>query len=458
MNSKNIPAPSQANIIRKNRKGSGANNIEGLAVRQQAVIALDKVLKGEVFEPFNANEIANNRDRALANRLVTMSLRRHGHLDQIIKSLLDRGVPKRSGLFEATLRSGLAQLLFLPEMGEHSAIHLAVEIVRRDRRASRYDKLLNGVLRQAQRESQQWSSLKNHLLFPSWIAQSWAKNYGEQALEKFGDALLQGAPLDLTLKENNLDVVEQLGAKATMFDSVRIFSREKPVHKLPLYDEGEWWVQDVAATIAARLFTFEGDAKNYNPKVLDMCAAPGGKTAQLVKAGYDVTALDNSPKRLQRLRENFKRLKYPIKTLEDDANDISIDQKFDGILIDAPCTASGVFRRHPEVLWQRGKEEIADRVALQQKFIGSAVKSLLTGGQLIYCVCSLHEDEGENQVNWVSKNFPQLQLLPIIEQELGGLEGAITHQGCIRAHAGLSFNNQIEGAMDGFFIARWRLD
>jgi len=443
--------------MKKSNK-SGSDNIEGLAVRQQAAIALDKVLKGKVFEPFNANDFADSRDRALANRLVTMSLRRHGHLDQIIKSLLERGVPKRSGLFEATLRSGLTQLLFLSDIAEHSAIHLAVEIARRDRRASRYDKLLNGVLRQAQRENQQWNSLKNHLLFPLWIAQSWAKNYGDEALEKFGEALLQGAPLDLTLKEKTPDIIEQLGAKATMFDSVRVFSRENPVHKLPCYEEGEWWVQDVAATIAARLFTIDGVDKNHIFRVLDMCAAPGGKTAQLVKAGYEVTALDNSPKRLQRLKENFERLKYPTKTLEVDAVNFSTDQKFDGILIDAPCSASGVFRRHPEVLWQRGKEEIVDRVALQQKLISSAVKSLIDGGQLIYCVCSLHEEEGESQVNWVSKNFPQLQLLPISNQELDGLEGAINHQGCVRTHAGLSFSNQTEGGMDGFFIARWRLD
>jgi len=115
-------------------------------------------------------------------------------------------------------------------------------------------------------------------------------------------------------------------------------------------------------------------------------------------------------------------------------------------------------------LWQRGKEETADRVALQRKLISSAVKSLAAGGQLIYCVCSLHEDEGESQINWVSKSFPQLQLLPISDQELvsqqesGGLEGAINHQGCVRTHAGLEFIDRIEGAMDGFFIARWRLD
>ncbi|MCF6325990.1 MAG: methyltransferase domain-containing protein [Devosiaceae bacterium] len=439
----------------KKRHKPGSKDIAGLAVRKKAALSLDKVLRGEVFEPFGSAEIADSRDRALANRLVTMSLRRHGHLNQIIKSLLDRGMPKRSGLFEAALRIGLTQLLFLPDIGEHSAIHLAVESIRSDRRASRFDKLLNGILRQAQREGQQWRSLEKRMLFPSWIAQSWAKNYGDEALEKLGESLLQGAPLDLTLKENSSDMIEQLGATATMFDSVRVFSREKPVHKLPLYEEGKWWVQDVAATIAARLFTLNSDKKS---RVLDLCAAPGGKTAQLVKAGYEVSALDNSPKRLQRLKDNFKRLKYPIKIIEADANDFSTDQKFDGILIDAPCTASGVFRRHPEVLWQRGKEEIADRAILQQKLISSAVKSLVDGGQLIYCVCSLHEEEGEGQVNWVSKNFPQLQLLPISNQELDGLEGAINHQGCVRTHAGLSFSNQTEGGMDGFFIARWRLD
>ncbi len=436
-------------------KGGRNDRAAGLAVRQKAAMVLDRVLGGEPFEPLGCHDIADGRDRALANRLVTLALRRHGHLNHVIGSLLERGMPRRSGRFEAILRIGLTQLLFLPESGEHSAIHLAVECVRRDRRGGRYARLMNGVLRQAQRERDHWKNLGMDMLFPPWIADKWAGEYGAGSLERFGEALLRGATLDLTLKERDPGLIRKLGAEPTLHDSVRVDVRDRPVVRLPGYGEGKWWVQDVAAAIPARLFRLQDIAAIRVPRVLDMCAAPGGKTAQMAKEGYSVTALDNSPGRLQRLRENLERLDYPARILEADGSKFVAEEKFDGILIDAPCTASGVFRRHPEVLWQRGRKDLENRVSLQRELIVNATRSLAGGGQLIYCVCSLHGEEGEEQAGWVSRNLPRLKIHPVEKDEIPGLEGAVNERGWLRTRTGLALAGVEDAAMDGFFIIRW---
>lgn len=428
-------------------------NIPGLFVRQQAAIALTKVLAGNSFEPLDASKIEDSRDRALINRLISTALRRHGHLNVIIKNLMQRGIPKRSGLFEAILRLGLVQLLFLEKMGEHSAIHLAVEAAKQDRRAGRFDRVLNGVLRQAQRDAGRWRGLEAKLLFPHWLADKWTQQFNAEVLESFGEALLAGAPLDLTLKQDDCALIEQLAGIKLGLNSIRVEQRASSVDQMAGFEKGQWWVQDVAAALPARLFSLKNEAK-----ILDMCAAPGGKTAQLVNAGFDVTALDNSPGRIKRMAQNFARLGFELDVVEGDARTYRGQSKFDGILIDAPCTATGTFRRHPEVLWHRTKEDVLSRVKLQQDIIGNAVECLKRGGELILCVCSLLEEEGEAQANWVLENFPQLRVVPIQGHEIGNIEGAISPQGWVRTHSGLQIGAGTNKSMDGFFVARWRND
>lgn len=437
----------------KNHKIPQKNSaLQGLFIRQKAASHLDKILNGLPFEPLGVQDIEDSRDRALTNKLVTTALRRHGHLNHILKELLNRGMPKRSGPFEAILRIGLAQLLFLPEMGDHSAIHLAVESAKRDKLAGRFDKVLNGVLRQAQRDAKKWRALDKKLLFPNWLAKNWEAEFGHVALNKFADALLNGAPLDLTLKNGNAELIAALRATPTLHDSVRLYERDKPVAKLPGYDAGDWWVQDVAATLPANLFNL-----NHSSTVLDVCAAPGGKTAQLVKAGYTVTAIDNSASRLKIMSENFKRLDYSVNSIEADATTFTPNEKFDGVLVDAPCTAIGTFRRHPEVIWHRDKKDGEGRVSLQRKIVSNAVTCLKKDGILVLCVCSLLKEENETLANWITGNFPQLSPMPIKEEEIGGLKGAIRPEGWIKTHPALNIPNGVNGTLDGFFIARWRL-
>jgi len=427
-------------------------NPPGLALRLLAAERLGEVLKGANFAPFSVSEIAEGRERALANRLVTTALRRHGQINLMLAKYLDRGVPKKSGPFEAILRLALAHLIFLPELGDHSAIFLAVEAARKDTRSQPFAKLMNAVLRRAQGEAHQLRHLPHQALFPETLGPLWRDTYGDDAIEDFADALIEGAPLDLTLRDEDPALVEALGATPLLADSVRIETRDKPVEALPGYAEGRWWVQDAAAAIPARLIRLQPGAR-----VLDLCAAPGGKTAQLIKAGYQVTALDSDAERMKRLGENLGRLGYAAELVTADALEWQPAEKFDAILLDAPCSATGTFRRHPEVVWHRSIADIAGRAALQKRFISRALGWLESGGTLIYCVCSLEPQEGEAHLGWLGER-DDVTIDPIEPSELPGLEAAVRPEGTVRTWPGLPAGAAVPGdklgTLDGFFVAR----
>lgn len=422
----------------------------GLKLRLVAAQRLKAVLAGENFSPLTAADLADGRDRALANRLITTALRRQGQLNFIIHTLLDKGMPGKSGSFEAVLRLSLAQLVFLPDLGAHSALFLAVEATKRDPKARHLSGLMNAVLRSAQANSAKFGMLSDDLLIPDTFGDTWLEAYGEAAIDAFSTALLAGAPLDLTLKTNDPDLIDQLGAEPVMADTVRIDQRDRPVEALPGYTEGLWWVQDAASAIPARLL---GAIKGG--RVLDLCAAPGGKTAQLVKAGYRVTALDSDATRMERLKQNLARLDYSAETVVADAGNYAPASHYDGVLLDAPCSATGTFRRHPEVIWHRSVGDVAGRVRLQRALLTNAFRCLDASGVLVYCVCSLEPAEGECQVDWALDSLPGLELWPVTEAELPGLETAVTARGLVRTHPGMNPGGRA-GGMDGFFVARFR--
>lgn len=383
---------------------------------------------------------------------MTTALRRHGQLTAAIAGLLEKGLPKKAGSFEAVLRLSLAQIFYLPEMGDHSALFLAVEAIKRDPKGHHLAGLMNAVLRRAQAEAESFRTLPDDLLFPDWLKSSWTAAYGD-VVPGFAVALKDGAPLDLTLKYENPALVELLGGRPISADTIRLDNRDAPVSELPGYSDGRWWVQDAAAAIPARLLKLATGAR-----VLDLCAAPGGKTAQLVKAGYQVTALDNDPVRLDRLRDNLKRLGYIAEVIDADGTSWQGRHPFDGILLDAPCSATGTFRRHPEVIWHRSARDIASRVALQRRFITHAASLLQSGGTLVYCVCSLEPDEGEAQARWIADSVPDLVPDPVGPDELPGLGMAVTAEGHVRTHPAISLGDSGGKAdtLDGFFIARFR--
>ncbi|MEQ1901944.1 MAG: RsmB/NOP family class I SAM-dependent RNA methyltransferase [Devosia sp.] len=425
--------------------------VPGLKLRQLASARLADTLKGANFAPFSALEIEDGRDRALANRLVTTALRRHGHLDRVIAYLLERGVPKKGGSFETVLRLSLAQLLYLPELGDHSALFLAGEAMKADAKAQHLGKLMNAVLRRAQSEAEKLREAPEPLLFPERLVAQWSAAYGDGAIPAFARALLDGAPLDLTLKDMDRDLIAALGAAPVIMDTVRIVERDKPVELLPGFAEGRFWVQDAAAAIPARLMGLpEGS------RVLDLCAAPGGKSAQLSKAGYRVTALDDDAGRMARLKGNLERLAYAAEMVVADGLTYAPEDLFDGVLLDAPCSATGTFRRHPEVIWHRGGADISGRVKLQRQFLGHAASLVKPGGVLIYCVCSLEPQEGEAQAAWALDRNLGLEIVPIGASELGGWADPVTDKGYVRTHPGLTVPGEKAGSLDGFFIARFR--
>ena len=422
----------------------------GLKLRLVAAQRLKSVLAGENFSPLTATDLADGRDRALANRLITTALRRQGQLNFIIHALLDKGMPGKSGSFEAVLRLSLAQLVFLPDLGAHSALFLAVEATKRDPKARHLSGLMNAVLRNAQANSAKFGMLDDDLLIPDTFGDTWLQAYGEEAIDGFSDALLAGAPLDLTLKEDDADLIGALGAERVIADTVRIDQRDRPVEALPGFAEGLWWVQDTASAIPARLLGLKPGSR-----VLDLCAAPGGKTAQLVKAGFSVTALDSDAKRMERLKENLARLDYKAEIIVGDAGTFAPNSPYEGVLLDAPCSATGTFRRHPEVIWHRSVGDVAGRVRLQRALLTNAFRCLDAGGVLIYCVCSLEPAEGEEQVDWALQSLPGLELWPVAADELVGLEDAVSARGLVRTHSGMAPDGR-DGGMDGFFVARFR--
>lgn len=414
-----------------------------------AAHVLKDVLAGQSFQPVGADAFDDPRDRALTNRLVTAALRRHGHLNQIIAGLLTKGVPPRSGLFEPLLRIGLTELLFMDGQAAHSALNLAVEILKRDRRGGRFDRLLNGALRQAQRDAAKWMALDPALLIPDWLQTSWSAAFGEDVVAGAAEALQEGPALDLTFKREDPDLVAALGGEPVLARSIRLTDRDHSVIDLPGYAEGKWWVQDAAAAVPARLIDKPADAR-----VLDMCAAPGGKTAQLSAAGFAVTALDRDGKRLVRVRENLQRLGLHADLVEGDALHFDPGHRFDAILIDAPCTATGTLRRHPEVIWHRTQKDIGQLQRLQRQMIAQAVKLLANDGQLIFCTCSLQVEEGEAQAEWIGSTFDELKAEPVTPDQVDGFADSISPQGWFRTHPGVALPKG--GKTDGFFAARFR--
>lgn len=421
----------------------------GLELRLVAAERLQQVLKGASFTPLSASDLSDSRDRALANKLITTSLRRHGHLNLVLKRLLERGMPKKSGSFEAVLRLSLAQILYLPELGDHSALFLAGEATKRDKNSQHLSKLMNAILRRAQAEAAELREGGPELLFAPSLVKEWTAAYGAEAIPAFAAALLEGAPLDLTLKADYPNLPELLGARPLFADTVRIDERDKPVDQLPGYAEGRFWVQDAAAAIPARLMTLAPGSR-----VLDVGAAPGGKTAQLIKAGYTVTALDRDPQRVARLQQNLTRLAYVAELITADALDYAPSAPFDGVLLDAPCSATGTFRRHPEVVWHRNPTDIAGRVALQRRLITRAAECLKPGGILVYCVCSLEPEEGERQAEWAMGQG--LDVVPVTASELDGWAVPVTQAGFVRTHPGQIVPGEKGGTLDGFFVARFR--
>jgi 16S rRNA (cytosine967-C5)-methyltransferase len=283
---------------------------------------------------------------------------------------------------------------------------------------------------------------------PAWLAARWRRNYGQEVAHAIAAAHREEPRLDLSVKSDPQDWAERLGGMVLPTGSVRLRSHE-PIAELPGYGEGEWWVQDAAAALPVHLL-----APRAGERVLDLCAAPGGKTAQIAAAGAQVTALDKSAERLRRLTENLERLHLRAEVIVADAMTYS-GGPFDAILLDAPCTATGTIRRHPDVAWTKRAGDLTSLVNLQTRLLNHAAGLVRPGGTLVYCVCSLELEEGENQAAGFLARHPDFARLPIRLDEVGGQAEFLTSDGDLRTAPDLW--GSLEGnrpGPDGFFATR----
>jgi len=286
---------------------------------------------------------------------------------------------------------------------------------------------------------------------PGWLWRSWSEAYGEDSCRRIAEAHLAEPPLDLTVRGDAASWAERLGARLLPTGTLRL-SDAGTIPDLPGYDDGAWWVQDAAASLPARLLlaTLGGGA---GTDVIDLCAAPGGKTAQLAAAGAHVTAIDLSAKRLATLRENLKRLKLSAETIAADATSWRPARPPDGVLLDAPCSATGTIRRHPDIPHAKRPDDATRLSGLQAKLLAAALAMVKPGGIVVYAVCSLRPEEGPAIVAAALAADPAVERVPVGPAEIGGLAEAVTADGDVRT---LPCHLADQGGLDGFYIARLR--
>jgi len=429
----------------------------GLTVRRIAADIVDGVLRrhrplDEQLEGANAHPgLAGlpDRDRALARALVAVVLRRLGTLRHLLGLLLDRGLPKDAPRVETALLIGAAQILFL-DVPDHAAVDLAVRLVQGDRHAAHFAGLVNAVLRRLTREgAARLAELDTITLdTPKWLMARWVAAYGESTARAIAAANAGEPALDLTVKGDAPLWAERLGGRVLPTGSVRLVAHG-PVTALPGFAEGAWWVQDAAAALPVRLL---GNVAGL--RVADLCAAPGGKAAQLAAAGAHVTAVDRSPARLARLEENLKRLSLTAELVCADVAEWNAEP-FDAVLLDAPCSSTGTIRRHPDVPWLKQPADIEKLAGLQRRLIERACALTKPGGTLVYCTCSLEPDEGEAIVSGLLAAEPGVRRAPMNAGEVYGCAEFVTQEGDLRTlPSHLPDPDPRLAGLDGFYAAR----
>jgi 16S rRNA (cytosine967-C5)-methyltransferase len=385
------------------------------------------------------------RDRAFARLLVATALRRLGQIDALIGECLANPLPPRAAGVHDILRLGIAQLLFL-HTPPHAAVATSVDLAQ-SRGYLAHKGLVNAVLRRLSVEGPDRLAMQDAPLLdtPEWLWRSWSDHYGEDVARAIATAHLREAPLDLTLRGGATGWCEKLTARRLPTGTLRR-AGGGAVATLPGYAEGAWWVQDAAAALPVRLL---GDVAGL--AVVDLCAAPGGKTAQLADAGAFVTAVDRSGRRLERLAANLKRLSLAAAPVVADALSWRPEQPADAVLLDAPCTATGAIRRHPDVPHLKRPADVARLAVIQERLLRAAIDMLRPGGTLVYCTCSLEPEEGPRQVEALLRSGASVERRPLSAAELDIPAEWLTADGDLRT---LPFHLAEYDGIDGFYGAR----
>jgi 16S rRNA (cytosine967-C5)-methyltransferase len=433
-------------------KARSTSDLAAIATRRQAVTLIAGVLRrreplDEAFaRSARQGDLAKvpERDRAFVRALAATGLRRLGQIEHVLARFITRPLPAKSGNAREILIVAAAQILFM-RVPAHAAIDVAVEIARSDRDARHFAGLINAVLRRLSEAGldAETNRATLHLNTPAWLWRRWCANYGEEVAGEIAARHAEDPPLDITVKSDPQGWAEALGGDVLPTGTIRIAAAKGRIEELPGYGSGDWWVQDAAAALPARLL---GDVSGL--RVLDLCAAPGGKTAQLAAAGARVTALDQSEGRLERLKENLARLHFAAEIVVADAARFQSPEPYDAVLLDAPCTATGIVRRNPDIPHLKSESDLARLPPLQAGMLDNALALVRPGGLVVYCTCSLEPEEGVGQITSLLERTLGVTRVPIAAAEIGGAGHLITPAGDLRTLP--------SHGLDGFFAARLR--
>jgi 16S rRNA (cytosine967-C5)-methyltransferase len=394
-----------------------------------------------------AYKALSEADRALVRAILNTTLRHLPRIEAAIASMLDTPLPEGARALHYVLSVAAAQILYL-DVPDHAAVDLAVEQANHDPRNRRFAKLVNAVLRRLSREKQAiLDQIGDIPPTPSWFLQRLEAAYGKERARAISQSQLEPAAIDLSVKSDAQGWAQKLNGLALPTGSVRLAAFEGSIPSIEGFAEGAWWVQDAAASIPAQLFEDLTDKR-----VADLCAAPGGKTAQLILAGGTVTAVEQSENRIKRLRSNLDRLGLKAETIAADLTKYEPGELFDAILLDAPCSSTGTTRRHPDVLWTKGPEDIAKLAVLQERLLRHALALLKPGGTIVFSNCSLDPIEGEDVVARVLADTPSIERIAIEPSRWPGLESAITALGEFRTTPDmLAVPDGFAPGLDGFY-------
>jgi 16S rRNA (cytosine967-C5)-methyltransferase len=439
-------------LTQPKRRSHSAGAPPGVTIRQTAHrVILDVIERHRPFdESFEGRASGlGPRDRAFMRRLTMTTLRRFGQTEALITSLLDRGpLPSKQVGLRALLAMAASELIFLGTP-PHAAIDTAVRLAQATPQLASQSGLVNALLRRLSREVKDEETAQARapvtLNAPSWLMRRWEHHYGKDIAQAFALAHVQEPPLDFTVKGDAAGWAKKLDAALLPTGSLRRTTGGL-IGDLPGYHEGAWWVQDAAAALPARLL---GDVAGQS--VLDLCAAPGGKTAQLAASGAKVTALDRDAGRLARLEANLKRLGLGAQFVCADVAAFRPDSPASHILLDAPCSATGTLRRHPDLPWLKRETDIAQSVAQQAQLLDAAITMLAPGGVLVYAVCSLEPEESEAQIASLLARNNMVRPVPLKQDEVPGTATFITKDGFLRTTPA---HWPEHGGLDGFFAAR----
>ncbi|MAH83970.1 MAG: hypothetical protein CBB68_06355 [Rhodospirillaceae bacterium TMED8] len=407
-----------------------------------AVLRQNRALKSQADEAAGLSW----PDHAFTRRATMTVIRRLGQIDDLILRCIEHPLPARAAVARDILRFGIAQILFM-EVPNHAAVDTSVRLFK-THGSGGYGKLINAVLRRITREGGVLVAKQDapRLNTPDWLWHTWKEFYGSKICRQIAAAHLLDAPLDLTCKADPGKWATRLGGRLMPGGTVRL-NRPGAISNLAGYSDGAWWVQDTAAHWVSGLV-----GNVHGKSVIDLCAAPGGKTAALAAAGAQVTAVDRSTSRLKRLSENLNRLQLHANIIEADATCWVPEKQADVILLDAPCSATGTLRRHPDVGLFKTIQDVNRLASLQHQLLAHAANLVRPGGIVVYATCSLQPEEGE--YNFKSVNRAGIPLIPnpISPDELADLPRYLIRNGTFRS---FPFQLAEDGGIDGFFACRY---